>query len=105
MYAPHHYRCQHYAPPPTDPRYARFGKAMWDYIGRLGGDFCGAEISEDILPLAEAAGLCCRMEYDPDLHGEMIDAEPGTEIWWWGDCHVFSSPNDQGRATQPEEKR
>jgi hypothetical protein len=92
MYAPHHYRCQHYAPPPTDPRYARFGKAMWDYIGRLGGDFCGAEISEDILPLAEAAGLCCRMEYDPDLHGEMIDAEPGTEIWWWGDCHVFSSP-------------
>jgi hypothetical protein len=40
---------------PADPRYARFGEAMWKYITDQGGDFCGEEISEDILPLAQAA--------------------------------------------------
>jgi hypothetical protein len=74
------------APPlPTDPRFARFGKAMWEYITKRGGYFCGEEISEDILPLAEAAGLCCRVKYDPAIHGKGIEADPGDEIWWWGD--------------------
>lgn len=90
MYATHHYNCKHYTPPPTDPRFARFGKAMWEYIERLGGDFCGEEISEDILPLAAEAGLCCRVPYDPELHGDGIDAEPGEEIWFWGDWNLFS---------------
>jgi hypothetical protein len=58
---------------------------MWRYITKLGGDFCGEEISEDILPLAQSAGLCCRVEYDPEIHGEGIEADPGDEIWWWGD--------------------
>lgn len=71
-------------PTPFDPRFARFGEAMWKYITKRGGDFCNDEISEDILPLAEAAGLCCRAAYDPKIHGDMIDAEPGCEIWWWG---------------------
>ena len=75
--------------PPTDPRFARFGEAMWNYITQMGGDFCGAEISEDILPLANNAGLCCRVEYDPEKHGKNIEAEPGDEIWWWGE---FSCP-------------
>lgn len=57
---------------------------MWKYITKLGGDFFGVEISEDILPLAQAAGLCCRVGYDPEIHGEAIEAEPGDEIWWWG---------------------
>jgi len=82
----HHPRCQHYTPPPADPRYARFGEAMWEYITNLGGDFCGEEISEDILPLAQAAGLCCRVEYDPAIHGEGIEADPGSEIWYWGNA-------------------
>src|SRR5690606_18135580 len=65
MMSLHHPRCQHYTPPPADPRFARVGEAMWKYIAKLGGDFCVEEISEDILPLAQAAGLCCRVEYDP----------------------------------------
>jgi len=84
MMSLHHPRCQHYTPPPADPRYARFGEAMWKYITNLGGDFCGEEISEDILPLAQAAGLCCRVEYAPAIHGEGIEADPGSEIWYWG---------------------
>lgn len=67
-----------------DPRAASFGAAMWKYITKLGGDFCFAEISEDILPLAQAAGLCGRVKYDPEIHGDGIEAEPGDEIWWWG---------------------
>jgi len=84
MYSSHHPRCEKYTPPPADPRFARFGESMWKYITKLGGDFCGEEISEDILPLAQSAGLCCQVAYDPDIHGEIIDAEPGDEIWWWG---------------------
>ena len=72
-------------PPPTDPRFARFGEAMWKFITKKGDDFCGEEISEDVLPLAQAAGLCCRVEYDPEIHGENIEADPGDKIWWWGD--------------------
>lgn len=86
MMSLHHPRCQHYAPPPADPRYARFGEAMWKYITNLGGDFCGEELSEDILPLAQSAGLCCRVEYDPAIHGEGIEADPGSEIWYWGNA-------------------
>jgi hypothetical protein len=84
MFSPHHPRCDKYTPQPTDPRFAHFGEAMWRYITKLGGDFCGEEISEDILPLAQAAGLCSRVKYDPDIHGAIIEAEPGDEIWWWG---------------------
>jgi hypothetical protein len=84
MFSPHHPRCDKYTPQPTDPRFAHFGEAMWRYITKLGGDFCGEEISEDILPLAQAAGLCSRVKYDPDIHGAIIEADPGDEIWWWG---------------------
>lgn len=69
----------------AEQRFARFGEAMWKYITKQCGDFCGEEISEDILPLAQTAGLCTRVEYAPEIHGDMIDAEPGDEIWWWGD--------------------
>ncbi len=61
---------------------------MWKYITNLGGDFCGEEISEDILPLAQAAGLCRRVEYDPAIHGEGIEADPGSEIWYWGNKQI-----------------
>ncbi len=76
---------EQHTPPPNDPRYGRFGEAMWKYITNLGVDFCGEEISEDILPLAQSAGLCCRVEYAPEIHGEAIECERGVEIWWWGD--------------------
>lgn len=91
MMSLHHPRCEHYTPPPADPRFARFGVAMWNYITNLGGEFCGNEISEDILPLAQSAGLCCRVEYDPKIHGEDIEAEPGDEIWWWGDFDLINT--------------
>ena len=65
------------------PSFAHFGEAVWRYITRQGNDFCDEEISEDILPLAQAAGLCSRVLYDPAIHGEGIEAAPGDEIWHW----------------------
>ena len=80
----------------ADPRFARFGESMWKHITKQGSDFCWSEDSEDILPLAQAAGLCCRVEYDPAIHGEIIEADLGDEIWWWGD---FDWMNNQ--PTEP----
>jgi hypothetical protein len=79
--------------PPDDPRFAQFGAAVWAWIKRQGGDFCGEEMSEEILPLAQAAGLCSRVIYDPAIHGDNIEADPGCEIWWWG---VERNVRDQG---------
>ena len=84
MVSLHHPRCSKYTPPPDDPRFAKFGKAVWKYITDQDGGFCGGECSEDILPLAQAAGLCRQVEYSPELHGTM-EAEPGDLVWWWGD--------------------
>lgn len=58
---------------------------MWDMIEKMGEEFCWDEWSEDVLPLAERAGLCRRVIYDPEIHGT-IESEPGDEIWWWGDA-------------------
>ena len=68
----------------TEEKFAKFGEAVWKYIEGIAPDFCGEEISEDILPLAESAGLCCRVVYNPEIHEEVIDAEEGDEIWYWG---------------------
>mgnify|MGYP005614739943 CR=1 FL=1 len=87
MNAAHHYNCPHYVPTPIDPKYAKFGLAMWRSIEEWGGDFCNEEVSEVILPMAAEAGLCSRVEYDPELHGKNLEAEPGDEIWWWGEAH------------------
>jgi hypothetical protein len=57
---------------------------VWNWINNEGGDFCWREESEDILPLAQQAGLCRRVIYDQNKHGENIDASPGDEIWFWG---------------------
>lgn len=46
--------------------------------------FCSDEWSEDVLPLAKQAGLCSQVNYDPEVHGWGIEAEPGDEIWFWG---------------------
>lgn len=84
------------APRPVNPRFARFGEAVWLYILGFGDDFFGNEISEDILPLALNAGLCSRVKYDPVVHGDLIEAEPGDEIWW------LNGPQDDNLAGEEQ---
>ena len=67
-----------------ESKFETFGRLVWDMIQQQGGDFCGDEWSEEVLPLAQKAGLCSRVKYDPEKHGDEIqDAEPGDEIWFW----------------------
>ena len=87
-------------PPPADPRFARFGEAVWMRIVKLGGEYCWSEDSENILPLAQAAGLCCRVEYDPAIHGEIIEADPADEIWWWGFPRTGEPINDHEKEIE-----
>lgn len=70
-----------------EQKMAKFGSLMWKWIesgGTNGLGFCQSEMSEEILPLAAQAGLCSKVTYDPEIHGDIQDAEPGSEIWWWG---------------------
>jgi len=83
--SPHHPRCKHYTPDPPDPRYAVFGFLMWEMIRKLDEEFCWSEWSEEVLPIAQKAGLCKRVAYDPEKHGLMVDADKGDMIWFWGD--------------------
>lgn len=76
-----------------DKSFTKFGEDVWCYIESIGSDFCGEEISEDILPMARASGLCTRVIYSPELHGGNIDAEPGDTIWWWGSLEDKSGDN------------
>lgn len=69
----------------TNLRYELFGRLVWNMITEIGGDFCQNELSEDILPLAQRAGLCRRVAYDPEKHGDGIEAAPGESIWFWGE--------------------
>ena len=68
-----------------DQRYAEFGKGVWKFITETyDEDFCGDVISEDILPIAQRCGLCERVPYAPEIHGDDVELEPGDIIWWWG---------------------
>ena len=84
----HHPNCEHYTAPLLDRRHAKFGELVWKYITAIGNDFLEREVSEDILPLAEKAGLAVRVSYDPKIHGEGIDAEEGDTILFWGDTDI-----------------
>jgi len=81
----HHHRCKHWKPTqPKDPRFAIFGEEVWNYLKGVLPEFLGDEFSEDLLPLAEKAGLALRTKYDPEIHGEIDDCVKGDMIWFWG---------------------
>ena len=61
-----------------------FGEAIWAWIKGRGGEIFEYEDSEEIMEIAERHGLADRVNYDPKIHGD-INADPGDEIWWFGD--------------------
>lgn len=70
---------------------AEWGRVLWDWLREmLPYSGCCLEIdTEDLMRLAEKHGRARKVEYNPDIHGGgMCDAEPGDEIWWWGDQGV-----------------
>lgn len=77
---------------------AMFGKDLWEWIKSQGSDFCGEEVSEDILPIAEKAGLCKKVAYDPEKHGDIEMAEPGDLIWFWGEEKEVRMDHEMGKC-------
>lgn len=63
-------------------QFEQFGRKLHAYFSRT-AFFFEWEESEDIMPIAVECGLAERTVYDPEKHGDGIEAEPGDEIWLW----------------------
>lgn len=66
-------------------KYAKFGRLLWEMINRGPANTGSGEGIVELLPIAERAGLCRKVFYDPAKHGDISEAEPGSKIWYWGD--------------------
>lgn len=80
---------------------AAFGQLVWDALKeRYPED--AVEFDEGLMELASQAGLVARVVYDPAIHDDVPDAEPGDSIWWWGEDKPTAAPpslqNDRGEA-------
>lgn len=64
--------------------YEAFGKAIFAWMEKKGGDIFNDEDSEELMEIAAKSGLARRVIYDPEKHGSAIMADPGDEIWWFG---------------------
>lgn len=62
--------------------YAKFGRMFVEKVG-MDALWWGDEWSEAVMPIAVQAGIAERVPYDPEMHGEGVEAEPGDEIWVW----------------------
>lgn len=65
----------------TRSREAIFTGLLIRWIRERGELFWGNELSEDLCPLLQLVGLIQRVPYNPEKHGDNIDADPGEEIW------------------------
>jgi hypothetical protein len=66
---------------------AEWGRVLWDWLREMLPDAgCCVEFdTEDLMRLAEKHGRARKVKYDPAIHGDISDVEPGDEIWAWGD--------------------
>ena len=66
---------------------AEWGHVLWDWLREMLPDAgCCLEFdTEELMKLAEKHGRASRVKYEPRIHGGICDANPGDEIWWWGD--------------------
>lgn len=65
----------------------KWGNVLWDWLREMLSDAgCCVEFdTEDLMQLAAKHGKAKKVKYDPRLHKEICDVDPGEEIWWWGD--------------------
>lgn len=60
-----------------------FGKQVWELFTN-NFDSLDEEACDEVMEIALEAGLAKRVPYDPEKHGDCFEADPGQEIWWWG---------------------
>lgn len=75
-------------PIPDSAQLAQFGSDVVAWLKR--DDYWCFEDGTDLCELAVTAGLLQRVKYEPADHGEVRDAEPGDEIFWWGNADADS---------------
>lgn len=84
--------------------FAEFGRMVYEFIVDWDGWF-GEELSVTLMPMAEKAGLATRAQYDPDEHGEGIEADPGDEIWLWTPVEELSGNSGEVKREQQQTAR
>jgi len=57
---------------------AQFGEKVWKLFANM-----NPEVREEIMEIASELGMVNKVRYDPNIHGELIEAEFGQYIWWW----------------------
>jgi excisionase family DNA binding protein len=67
----------------TEKQFAAFGRAVRKEI--IEREWWSDVDHFELCVLALENGICTRVPYDPQIHGENIEADPGDEIFWFGD--------------------
>jgi hypothetical protein len=89
------------APTPGDTekdKFAEFGRLCLQSAKEAIADGSMGEEDEETMELAQRLGVgnVRRVIYDPALHGDVDEAEPGSEIWYWGAAALQRPARDGG---------
>jgi hypothetical protein len=76
-----------------------FGREVFKLVTDRVADMTMDEDDDEIMDIAGRHGLAKQVPYDPELHGDVPEAEPGQTIWWWGD-----TPNSMFGPKSPAER-
>jgi len=68
----------------TPQQFERFGRMVWKDLSEQYPDISD-EGDDELMEMAGKCGLASKVFYNPAIHGVDIDADPGEEIWFWGD--------------------
>jgi hypothetical protein len=71
-------------PPSSSNSFGAFGREIFNLVTERVANMTIDEGDEDIMEIAVRNGLAKKVPYDPELHGDVLEAEPGQSIWWWG---------------------
>ncbi len=68
----------------------QFAKVALDKVKERTASGESDENDDALLELAARIGYgnVRRVKYDPEKHGEVVDVEPGQEMWFWGEEKV-----------------
>ena len=77
------------------------GAPGWVYVYALDRVKHKVHSHDDLMKLAEKHGRAKRVVFDPEIHGCIEEAEPGSEIWYWGDSLMQNKQAQQAAQITP----
>ena len=66
-----------------EEKYAKLGYEMYRRVTSAVAEASGDEWCDQIMEEAERIGLARKEQYDPEVHGDGVNAERGDIIWFW----------------------